>query len=114
MAQADRAARRKGEPKGKKVATHEQSVNEPEDKMTELSKQVALLQQQLETYTRTKESDRNSQPLRPARRRHPLFCYKCGKDGHRMEKCEGESNPSLVQEKMMARCKPAGNDNGHQ
>ena len=60
--QADRAARRKGEPKGKKVATHEQSVNEPEDKMIELSKQVTLLQQQLETYTRTKESDSNSQP----------------------------------------------------
>lgn len=30
------------------------------------------------------------------------FCYKCGKDGHVMQRCTSEANPALVQEKLVA------------
>ncbi len=36
------------------------------------------------------------------------FCYKCGEDGHRAWDCRKESNPTLVQEKLLQNAKKAG------
>lgn len=32
-----------------------------------------------------------------------LFCYRCGEDGHSIAKCEGQKNPTLVQQKLESR-----------
>lgn len=45
-----------------------------------------------------------------ARTRRPVFCYKCGTDGHKMYKCRKDANPELVQKKLMSRPSTPLND----
>lgn len=39
----------------------------------------------------------------PSRTRCKMFCYRCGQDGHCLDKCTEARNPALVQEKLESR-----------
>ena len=51
------------------------------------------------------DSGRGRRPSHRGRQKFPIFCYRCGLDGHSMDKCREAKNPTLVQEKLELRWK---------
>lgn len=39
-----------------------------------------------------------------------FFCYKCGVDGHKVDTCKKQSNPELVQQRLMSKCQKPTKD----
>ena len=99
-----RADTQQKSPATKQAKVHQQSARESklESQVEELKRQVSLLQVQA-----TAPPAPVVPPTRPHHRtnnqRRPLFCYKCGEDGHGMRACNGAANATLVQQKLLAR-----------
>ena len=72
------------------------------EQVKELRDVVASLQQQLQ-LTKQVEGQRapSDRPNRP--RRFPLLCFNCGEFGHRLDRCNQPTNPTLVQKRMAER-----------
>ncbi|XP_030840109.1 paraneoplastic antigen Ma3-like [Strongylocentrotus purpuratus] len=119
----EKEVKRKSGQKGK--GCHEQVVPQETDRVAELHEMMVALQHQISSLmpsgsaaaqarpeaTNQRSNGRQRGPRKPAYR---LICYNCGKDGHRMDECNGETNAVLVQQKIAARNQPAGNAEGRQ
>ncbi|XP_038072746.1 paraneoplastic antigen Ma3 homolog [Patiria miniata] len=132
----EKEERRVGEQKvaTKRVAVAAEASPIPMDDVKQLQEAVALLQQQLaavqtadhhhgipanpgqQKSSWSRPHPHNRQVQKP-RARHPLICFNCGQQGHRLTECANETNAPLVQQQMASRCKPAstsGNEGGRQ
>lgn len=92
----------------KSARVHEQTVKtgKLEQQMAELKSQLAALQM----VKPAKEPAGKQMQARGPYRRQPLFCYKCGQDGHGMNACNNPVNATLVQKKLADRVRKSGNE----
>lgn len=104
-----------------KVGAHAQLVLHEDDKnlctvltnfTKQLSQQMTAIQQQLAMLTArqtrpvTLDSAKRPESRKPAKLTRPassnpkpVFCYRCGEDGHIQPQCDAHSNPALVRAK---------------
>jgi hypothetical protein len=93
--------------KPKSVKVNQQAA----DQTGRLKHQVANLKNQLATLQANAEKAPLVSPSHAPRiaRRQPLFCYKCGEDGHGMRGCDNQVNATLVQKKLTERVRKSEN-----
>ena len=77
---------------------------------TQLSQMAASSCQKVERSVPSNDQSRNVGRKSKSRRvgGSHVFCYHCGKDGHRLETCKEEKNSTLVQEKLASRFAKSG------
>lgn len=82
----------------------------------EVAKLACHMRQPVEQKSQPEAKSKDSQRTEEARqkkeapkRKNYFFCYRCGQDGHHQNKCDSKSNPTLVQEKLLARTAGTGN-----
>ena len=76
-----------------------------QQELADLRKQIA----ELTTRPPPPQYQQRTQRRQP-RSRSSTFCYKCGEDGHRVQECAQKANPSLVQQKLLARASGNGQE----
>lgn len=117
----EKSDRRKGPAKQKRATSFVQTASAPKPvkespsaasqpqtggEVEELRQAVDRLHRRLDGLFRSRQDPPARDQVPTAARRYVrrvLFCYNCGEDGHRMDACTNERNPSLVQEKMVSR-----------
>ena len=88
----------------KAVKVQQQAAKKPhrlEQQVADLRKQLAVLQARSNTVAAPAPA--TVPPRVPRMPRRPLFCYRCGEDGHGMRACNKPVNATLVQKKLSDR-----------
>ena len=85
-------------------------------KIESLTQQVQASKPSFNSYsqsppTSTESSSNNNHNRKGShsKKKSGIFCYKCGVDGHKHDACSSPANPTLVQERLLARQNKQGN-----